>query len=149
MPDTPQIQTLTDSDRWSKYMASLDSLVFPEALEKIDQIYTLVGQVDVALVRVYAQLEHWVKTHQGDLCVFRRRVRDRFTDVCLRGGLQHSHDLSEYQSFLSRQAVKIVLAQRCSRNKLSSQGKVSSQLEVIFQHWPPIITASGFCILAL
>lgn len=59
----------------------------------------------------------------------------------------NSKDNQAYNTFLARQASKIILAQRCSHNTITTQGKVSGQIKVIYEHWGPVVTPNGFYLL--
>lgn len=60
----------------------------------------------------------------------------------------NSKDNQAYDSFLARQGSKFILAQKCSHNSITTQGKVAGQIRIIYERWSPVVTRSGFYLLS-
>ena len=60
----------------------------------------------------------------------------------------NSEDNQAYHNFVAKQASKFIMAQKCSQNSITTQGKVAGQIRIIYKRWSPVVTRSGFYLLS-
>lgn len=69
MAEAPQVLTVTDSAHLSRYLAALNQQDFDQAIVRVDELYTVAGQVHKTLLEVYSELSDWLERNKEKLSV--------------------------------------------------------------------------------